>query len=1084
LPKRTDLKKIMLIGSGPIVIGQACEFDYSGTQACRALKEEGYEVILINSNPATIMTDPSMADRTYIEPLTREATALVIEKERPDALLPTLGGQTALNIAVDLSDSGLLERYGVELIGADSAVIKRAENRDLFKKTMDKIGLESAESSHLGSVPEALDFAALKGYPLVIRPSFTLGGAGGGIAYSENQLIEMVKAGLSSSPIKQVLVEEALTGWKEFELEVMRDRNDNVVIICSIENVDPMGVHTGESITVAPAQTLSDREYQLMRDASIKALRAIGVETGGCNIQYALNPENGRMVVVEMNPRVSRSSALASKATGFPIAKIAAKLAVGYTLDELSNDITRETPASFEPAIDYCVVKIPRWDFAKFPGVDQTLTTRMKSVGEVMSIGRTYKEAFQKALRSLEQGYDGLNEQADLNGTVQNLDQLKKLLSQPLPGRPFTIARALREGLSSEEISGLTGVDGWFVDQIESLITFESELAAVDKLEEDLLWEAKSLGFSDSRIARLVGMSEEEVRELRKSWSIYPTYRRVDTCAGEFEAYTPYLYSTYERGAREGAINPAGVKEGSRGNVMILGGGPNRIGQGLEFDYCCVQAAFSLRDRGYRVVMVNCNPETVSTDYDISDCLYFEPLTLEDVLNICHEENPDGIILQFGGQTPLKLALPLLKEGVPIWGTSPLDIDRAENRREFAAVVEKLGLWEPAHGTAAAVEEVSGIALGLGFPLLVRPSYVLGGMSMRIVYNEADLEEYLKTVPEVNHANPLLLDKFLDGAVELDVDAVSDGEMVVIGGIMEHVEHAGVHSGDSCCVLPPYSIGSQQLNEIRRQTRLLAAELNIRGLMNIQFAVRGREVFILEANPRASRTVPFVGKAIGRPLAGIAAEVIAGSSLKDLGFTEEQVPAYYSVKEAVFSFSRFDKADIILGPEMRSTGEVMGIDYDLGMAMAKAMRAAGTPLPQEGRIFITVADQDKPHVLEVARGLARIGFKLLATAGTALSLKAAGLEVEEVNKIGDGSPHMLDYINEGRVDLIINTPAGRGALSDGAQMRLYAVQRGVSIITTLQGALAALEGIRANQEQSMDVRCLQDYYRGREEVGS
>ncbi|MFO7952768.1 MAG: carbamoyl-phosphate synthase large subunit [Bacillota bacterium] len=1077
MSKREDLKKILLIGSGPIVIGQACEFDYSGTQACRALREEGYEIVLINSNPATIMTDPAMADKTYIEPLTMEAAIRVIEKEKPDALLPTLGGQTALNLAVELADRGYLEKYGVELIGANCDVIKSAENRDLFKAAMERAGLESAESTHLKSVEEALEIAAEKGYPLVIRPSFTLGGSGGGIAHTEEDLVKMVTAGLNSSPIKQVLVEEAILGWKEYELEVMRDCNDNVVVVCSIENMDPMGVHTGESITVAPAQTLSDHEYQMMRDASIRALREIGVETGGCNIQFAMDTETARMVVVEMNPRVSRSSALASKATGFPIAKIAAKLAVGYSLDELSNDITRETPASFEPALDYLVVKIPRWDFDKFPGADQILNTRMKSVGEVMSIARTFKEALQKALRSLEQGFDGLIEEEMPAGKVERLQWLKEQLQLPRPGRIFTIADALREGMNADEISYYSRVDGWFIDQIEQIIHLEKEMQSARDLEEDMLWRAKTWGFSDNNIARLFNLQEAEVRRLRQEWSIYPAYRCVDTCAGEFEAYTPYLYSTYEKGASE--IVKKRLKEDKKkdkGKVMILGSGPNRIGQGLEFDYCCVQAAMTLGKQGYEVIMVNCNPETVSTDYDVSDCLYFEPLTLEDVLAICYREKPDGIILQFGGQTPLKLAQPLLAAGMPLWGTSPRDIDRVENRREFAAVIDKLELWELSHGTADTPQQAQQVAEKIGFPLLARPSYVLGGRAMRVVYHADELKKYISTLPELNPSNPLLLDKFLEEAVEIDVDAISDGDQVVIGGIMEHVEHAGVHSGDSSCVLPPYSIGPQQLKEIRRQTKILAREVNVKGLLNIQFAVRGREVFILEANPRASRTVPFVGKAIGVPLAGMAARVIAGATLEELGLTSERVPEYHSVKEAVFSFIRFDEMDIVLGPEMRSTGEVMGIDYDLGMAMAKAQRAAGTPLPVEGTILITVADHDKPQAVELARGLVRMGFRLLATSGTAAALKGGGIEVEEVKRIREGSPHILDYINENKIDLIINTPAESGSQTDGARMRRQATQRGLSIITTMQGALASFEGIKALRQGRMEVRSLQDYH--------
>ncbi len=1077
MPKRKDLKKIMLIGSGPIVIGQACEFDYSGTQACRALKEEGYLVVLINSNPATIMTDPAMADQTYIEPLTVETVEKVIKKERPQALLPTLGGQTALNIAVELADSGFLDRNNVELIGAKAEVIKRAENRELFKEIMTRIGLDSAESSHLGSLAEALTFADVKGYPLVIRPSFTLGGAGGGIAYNKSQLETMVAAGLERSPIKQVLVEEALIGWKEYELEVMRDCNDNVVIVCSIENLDPMGVHTGESITVAPVQTLSDKEYQVMRNASIQALREIGVETGGCNIQYAVDPVSGRMIVVEMNPRVSRSSALASKATGFPIAKIAAKLAVGYTLDELTNDITRETPASFEPALDYCVVKIPRWDFAKFPGVDQALTTHMKSVGEVMSIGRTFKEALQKALRSLEQNYDGLLHDIFPAGISDRTTYLEKLLPKPVPERIFHIAAALRAGFSPDRICSLTGIDGWFIDQLEELVNMEIKISAAGDLDQDLLWRAKTSGFSDALIARLRSSPESEIRRSRLENSVEPIYRRVDTCAGEFKAYTPYFYSTYERGAFE-LTEEVPVSGGSRRKekVMILGSGPNRIGQGLEFDYCCVQAAMALREQGYEVIMVNCNPETVSTDYDISDYLYFEPLTLEDVLSICCEEKPDGIILQFGGQTPLKLARDLYEEGLPIWGTSPLDINRAENRRDFAAIVDKLDLWVPASGSAISPEEAIAVSENIGFPLLVRPSYVLGGLAMRIVYTAEELKEYLFSGVEINQSTPLLLDNFLEGAVEVDVDVLSDGERTVIAGIMEHVEQAGVHSGDSCCVLPPYSIGPQQVAEIRRQSEALADELNIHGLLNIQFAVRGREVYILEANPRGSRTVPFVGKATGLPLAGLAARVVAGESLADLGFTAEKIPLYYSVKEAVFSFNRFEMMDIVLGPEMRSTGEVMGIDQHLGLAMAKAQLAAGTPLPMQGRILITVAERDKPQAVELARALTRMGFELLATTGTAAELRRAGLLVKEIKKVSEGSPNLLDYINDDAIDLIINTPAGSGAQSDGAYIRRTATKHGVSIITTIQGAMAALEGIRALHKMSVEVCSLQSYY--------
>ena len=1067
MPRRTDLRKILIIGSGPIVIGQACEFDYSGTQACRALREEGYTVVLINSNPATIMTDPGMAERTYVEPLTAEIAEKVIAAERPQALLPTLGGQTALNIAVELADNGVLERYGVELIGANCDVIKRAENRALFKEAMSRAGLEIVNSLHLGGVGEALEFAGAVGYPLVIRPSFTLGGSGGGVAYNHKELEEGVTAGLAASPIKQVLVEEAIIGWQEFELEVMRDRNDNTVVVCSIENVDPMGIHTGESITVAPVQTLTDREYQGMRDAALRALREIGVETGGCNIQFAIDPGSGRMVVIEMNPRVSRSSALASKATGFPIAKIAAKLAVGYTLDELPNDITRETPACFEPALDYCVVKIPRWDFVKFPGADRTLNTRMKSVGEVMSIGRTFKEALQKALRSLEQGFDGLDEGVALEGG-HGRDELVRKLKSASPERIFHIADAYRCGFTTTELSGLTKINGWFLEQIAQLVKMEAELP---RSYPTALPRAKAWGFSDRRIAALTGKSEAQVRRERLALNIRPVYRRVDTCAGEFEAFTPYFYSTYEGGAEVVPV-PA-----ERGKVVILGSGPNRIGQGVEFDYCCVQAALALRDEGCQVIMVNCNPETVSTDYDISDRLYFEPLTLEDVLNIVELEKPDGVILQFGGQTPLRLARPLFEQGIRIWGTSPEEIDRAENRRKFAAVVEKLGLLDPPCGSAATGKEALDMADRLGYPVLARPSYVLGGRAMRIVNDQADMQSYLASPVEITPDYPLLLDKFLDAAVEIDLDAVSDGQRVVIGGIMEHVEHAGVHSGDSCCVLPPYSLSEAQLGKIRLQATLLARELNIIGLLNIQFAVRGDQVFILEANPRASRTVPFVGKATGVPLAQVAARVMAGRTLDELGITGERVPPYMAVKEAVFSFSRFSDVDIILGPEMRSTGEVMGIDRSFGMAMAKAMLDAGTPLPVEGKIVITVADRDKREVVQLARALGGLGFALAATAGTASVLRKAGIKVEEVKKLGQGSPDIIDYIRGREFSLIINTPAGSGARSDGARIRRSAVQYGISIITTMQGAWAALEGIRTLKHGGMAVCCLQDFYR-------
>ncbi|MEW5785568.1 MAG: carbamoyl-phosphate synthase large subunit [Bacillota bacterium] len=1067
MPRRTDLRKILLIGSGPIIIGQACEFDYSGTQACRALREEGYQVVLMNSNPATIMTDPDLADRTYIEPLTATAAAAVIELERPQALLPTVGGQTALNLAVQLAESGVLERFGVELIGADSDVIKQAEDRALFKAAMARAGLAVAESLHLDSVPEALRFAEKTGYPVIVRPSFTLGGSGGGIATSGEELAEMIAAGIALSPIGKVLVEESLIGWQEFELEVMRDCNDNTVVICSIENIDPMGVHTGESITVAPIQTLTDREYQTMRDAAFRALREIGVETGGCNIQFALDPSSGRLVVVEMNPRVSRSSALASKATGFPIAKIAAKLAVGYTLDELPNDITRKTPASFEPALDYCVVKIPRWDFAKFPGADRTLTTTMKSVGEVMGIGRTFKEALQKALRSLEEGFYGLEEGVGLERPATR-EELERLLAVPRPERVFHIADAFRSGFETEAVIKLTGINGWFLEQIKQIVEMEKELANGDVA---LLEKAKAWGFSDRRLAALAGVAEEELRCRLAAGGIRPAYRRVDTCAGEFEAVTPYFYSTYE-GGDETALPGSGQRK-----VIILGSGPNRIGQGVEFDYCCVQAAMALREEGCRVIMVNCNPETVSTDYDVSDRLYFEPLTLEDVLHICEAEKPDGVILQFGGQTPLKLALPLLERGIPVWGTSPLDIDRAENRAKFAALVEKLSLRMPPGATAPGAAEAMAVAAALGYPILARPSYVLGGRAMRVIYDANELATYLAGGVELSPANPLLLDKFLEGAVELDVDVVSDGESVMIGGIMEHVEHAGIHSGDSCCVLPPYSLSEDLLAAVRLQSALLAGELKVSGLLNIQFAIQDGRIYVLEANPRASRTVPFVGKVTGVPLARAAALVASGRTLKELGLTRQVAPPYLAVKEAVLPFSRFDKVDIVLGPEMRSTGEVMGIDTTFGAAFAKAMLAAGTPLPTAGTIILTVADRDKPQAVELARELSALGFALAATAGTAAALQAAGIEVKAVQKLNHGSPDIIDCIRKREAVLVINTPGGSGSGPDGALIRRSAVRFGVSIITTMQGARAALAGILHLQKGPLQVRCLQDYYR-------
>ena len=1074
MPKRDDIKKILIIGSGPIIIGQACEFDYSGTQACRALKEEGFEIVLINSNPATIMTDPEIAHKTYIEPLTPDIVEKVIIKEKPQALLPTMGGQTALNIAVELFDSGKLDEYGVELIGADSEVIKVAEDRELFKTAMVEAGLDVVRSLHVSSVDKALEFAGEVGYPMVIRPSFTLGGGGGGIAYDREELITKVAYGLDISPVSQVLVEEAIIGWKEFELEVMRDKTGNTVIICSIENVDPMGVHTGESITVAPAQTLTDKEFQSMRNAAIAALHRVGITTGGCNIQFAFDTDSDRMVVIEMNPRVSRSSALASKATGFPIAKVAAKLSVGYTLDELPNDITLKTPASFEPVIDYCIVKIPRWDFEKFPESDKTLTTMMKSVGEVMGIGRTFREALQKALRSLEQDYYGLETfpaKLPARDTSGAREIIAENLTIPRSERFFFIAEAYRKGFTGDQIFNLTKINRWFLDQIEDLVSQEEAISAkgLDALSDTELFEAKANGFSDRFLARLTGCSEEDVRQRRIKANIRPSYRCVDTCAGEFEAYTPYFYSTYEDCNEVPAPS-------EKPRVMILGSGPNRIGQGVEFDYCCVQAAFALRSEGYEVIMVNCNPETVSTDYDISDRLYFEPLTLEDVLHIYELEQPDGVILQFGGQTPLKLAMPLMERGVKIWGTSPADIDRAENRKEFAAVVEKLNLMEPPYGTAASGEEALKVTEKLGFPVLVRPSYVLGGKSMQIVYNTEALEKYLENATDISAQNPLLLDKFLEDAVEIDVDAICDGKETLIGGIMEHVENAGIHSGDSSCVIPTFSLSDNELAELRRQTRLLTEALNVVGLCNIQYAIQDGNVYLIEANPRASRTIPFVGKAIGVPLAQVAAKVMSGRTLKELGLEHEVRPGHYSVKEAVFPFNRFPGVDIILGPEMRSTGEVMGSDKNFGIAFAKAQLASGAALPLGGKIFLTVTDKDKPEAIKLAHAFTGLGFQIIASKGTAKALKEAGIDSLEVKKLQDGSPNILDYIREGDVGLIINTPTGAGARTDESRMRQKALATGVSIITTIRAAQAALQGITTLQKENMMVMSLQDYH--------
>ena len=1065
MPKRTDLHKILIIGSGPIVIGQACEFDYSGTQAVKALREEGFEIVLINSNPATIMTDPEMADRTYIEPLTPEFVAKVIARERPQALLPTLGGQTALNLAVALADDGTLERYGVELIGAKLDAIKKAEDRELFKEAMQRIGLELPRSGYVRSLVEAREVVRQVGYPVILRPSFTLGGTGGSIAYNPEELEEAVRWGMQTSPVGTVLVEESVIGWKEFELEVMRDLKDNVVIICSIENFDPMGIHTGDSITVAPAQTLTDKEYQLMRDAAIAIIREIGVETGGSNIQFAINPEDGRLVVIEMNPRVSRSSALASKATGFPIAKIAAKLAVGYALDEIRNDITRETPASFEPTIDYCVVKFPRWAFEKFPEADPTLTTQMKSVGEVMAIGRTFKEALQKAIRSLEQDRWGLT----LEKPVTGVEELRAKLRIPTAERVFMIAEAYREGLGTSEITQLTRIDPWFLEQIREIVAFEEDLQAAPFLDRTILRRAKALGFSDRRLAELVDSTEEEIRTLRLSLGVRPTFKMVDTCAAEFVAHTPYLYSTYEE---EDEAPPT-----ERPKVVILGSGPNRIGQGIEFDYCCVHAAFALKELGVEAIMVNCNPETVSTDYDTSDRLYFEPLTLEDVLAIVEREQPLGVIVQFGGQTPLKLAVPLERAGVRILGTTPDAIDRAEDRGRFAAILHRLGLAQPPNGTARSFDEAARVASNLGYPILVRPSYVLGGRAMEIVYDEEGLARYVSEAVRVSPDHPILVDKFLEDALEIDVDAIADGERVVIGGVMEHIEKAGIHSGDSACALPPYSLGDDQIAKIQEVTRALARELGVLGLINIQLALKNDAIYVLEVNPRASRTIPFVSKAIGVPLAKLATKVMLGQRLADLGFTEERELSWIAVKEAVFPFVKFPGVDVVLGPEMKSTGEVMGLDRDFRKAYVKSQLAAGSPLPTTGKVFLSVRNRDKRAILQVAKRLAEMGFTLVATQGTAKVLTRNGLPVEVIHKVLEGwRPNIVDLMKRGEIALVINTPEDGRARRDSYLIRRTAVTQNIPYYTTVDGAQAALGGIEALLKGELSVQSLQEAY--------
>ncbi len=1059
MPKRTDIKSVLILGAGPIVIGQACEFDYSGAQACTALRDEGYRVILVNSNPATIMTDPAMADATYIEPVEWRTVARIIEVERPDAVLPTMGGQTALNCALDLAREGVLERFGVEMIGASQDAIDKAEDRERFDRAMKRIGLSCPRSAIAHSMEEAVQVQRQLGFPCVIRPSFTLGGSGGGIAYNQEEFEEICRRGLDLSPTSELLIDESLLGWKEFEMEVVRDRLDNCIIVCAIENLDPMGIHTGDSITVAPAQTLTDKEYQILRNASIAVLREIGVDTGGSNVQFAINPADGRMVVIEMNPRVSRSSALASKATGFPIAKVAAKLAVGYTLDELRNDITGVTPASFEPAIDYVVTKIPRFTFEKFPQADARLTTQMKSVGEVMAIGRTFQESLQKALRGLETGMTGFD--PVLRGSGEEaLEVLRRELTAASSERIWYVADAFRLGFTLEELHELTSIDPWFLAEIEDIVASEQSLVgrSLSSLDRDALWELKRKGFSDARLASVLGVAEDAVRAHRQSLGVRPVYRRVDTCAAEFPSATAYMYSTYEETCE--------ARPTDRRKIMVLGGGPNRIGQGIEFDYCCVHAALAMREDGYETIMVNCNPETVSTDYDTSDRLYFEPVTLEDVLAIVELEKPLGVIVQFGGQTPLKLVDALERAGVPIIGTSPDAIDRAEDRERFQVLIRKLGLRQPSNRTATDLESGLAGAREIGFPMVVRPSYVLGGRAMEIVYNEEELARYLREAVSVSNDSPVLLDRFLDQAIEVDVDAVADGKRVVIGAIMQHIEQAGVHSGDSACTLPPYQLAPVIQDRIREQVRQMAVELGVVGLMNVQLAVQGNEIFVLEVNPRASRTVPFVSKCIGVSLAKVAARCMVGTSLEAQGFTREIVPTLYNVKESVFPFVKFPGVDPILGPEMKSTGEVMGVGDTFGEAFAKATLGAGVSLPLRGRAFLSVKESDKPAVASLGAALVQLGFRLVATRGTARCLQEAGVESEFVNKATGGRPNVIDLLKNEQIDLIVNTTEGHTSIRDSAMIRRLALQNKVCYTTTLTGGEAFSIAIRHLQEQA------------------